>query len=394
MIRAPKSGLLLLILTVHNEVNIFDKNNNLCLYANLTVDFSVAYKGTDNKTANFELPANATTKGSLCEKSSLLKLNFENGHSWSMNLTTDEKSYQANTITFSYNLNDTKLFPNASSQVNPDIKDVGIGTSYSCMSKDTIQSDTVNQTLWNVLIQAFVENNSTSKNGEFTSCIADLSTTTVAPTTHGTNSTTAAPVTNTTSIAPPTTTAPAPTLPAPTTGKYRINSSDTGAGCLLANFGLRIGLWRKYQEMNLEPNKTTASGSCKANSSELVLVSDSMTITLTFTNVTCLFLLQGVFSEANTSLSLWEASLGSSYLCNKEQNYTITGLLTLFTFDLHVQPFGVNKNVFSTAHECSMDDINILIPIIVGAALAGLIVIVVIAYVIGRRKTHVGYQTL
>lgn len=41
-----------------------------------------------------------------------------------------------------------------------------------------------------------------------------------------------------------------------------------------------------------------------------------------------------------------------------------------------------------------MDDINILIPIIVGAALAGLIVIVVIAYVIGRRKTHVGYQTL
>uniref|UniRef100_A0A3Q4ALY5 Uncharacterized protein n=1 Tax=Mola mola TaxID=94237 RepID=A0A3Q4ALY5_MOLML len=376
------------------EVNIFDKNNNLCLYANLTVDFSVAYKGTDNKTqtANFELPANATTKGSLCEKSSLLKLNFENGHSWSMNLTTDEKSYQANTITFSYNLNDTKLFPNASSQgnfytssmrtvtVNPDIKDVGIGTSYSCMSKDTIQSDTVNQTLWNVLIQAFVENNSTSKNGEFTSCIADLSTTTVAPTTHGTNSTTAAPVTNTTSIAPPTTTA------------------DTGAGCLLANFGLRIGLWRA-DEMNLEPNKTTASGSCKANSSELVLVSDSMTITLTFTNDTKKFHLSalnatGNTSFANTSLSLWEASLGSSYLCNKEQNYTITGLLTLFTFDLHVQPFGVNKNVFSTAHECSMDDINILIPIIVGAALAGLIVIVVIAYVIGRRKTHVGYQTL
>lgn len=45
-------------------------------------------------------------------------LNFENGHSWSMNLTTDEKSYQANNITFSYNLSDTKLFPNTSSQGN------------------------------------------------------------------------------------------------------------------------------------------------------------------------------------------------------------------------------------------------------------------------------------
>ena len=48
----------------------------------------------------------------------------------------------------------------------------------------------------------------------------------------------------------------------------------------------------------------------------------------------------------------------------------------------------------SAAHECAMDDSSILIPIIVGAALAGLILIVVIAYMIGRRKTYVGYQTL
>lgn len=47
-----------------------------------------------------------------------------------------------------------------------------------------------------------------------------------------------------------------------------------------------------------------------------------------------------------------------------------------------------------TAHECSMDDVNITIPIIVGAVLVGLILIVVIAYLIGRRKTHAGYQTL
>lgn len=46
------------------------------------------------------------------------------------------------------------------------------------------------------------------------------------------------------------------------------------------------------------------------------------------------------------------------------------------------------------AHECSVDDTSLLIPIIVGAALAVLILIVVIAYVIGRRKTYVGYQTL
>lgn len=47
-----------------------------------------------------------------------------------------------------------------------------------------------------------------------------------------------------------------------------------------------------------------------------------------------------------------------------------------------------------TALECSLDDDSILIPIVVGAALAGLIVIIVVAYIIGRRKSYAGYQTL
>lgn len=57
------------------------------------------------------------------------------------------------------------------------------------------------------------------------------------------------------------------------------------------------------------------------------------------------------FSEGNNSLSLWEASLSSSYMCNKEQNYSINNVLTVFTFNLHVQPFGVKKGLFSTG-EC------------------------------------------
>lgn len=75
-----------------------------------------------------------------------------------------------------------------------------------------------------------------------TSCSADLPTTSVAPTTHATSTTTAAPVTNATSTAPPTTTAPTPTLPPPITGNYSIKPDDNSTECLLANFGLRIGL--------------------------------------------------------------------------------------------------------------------------------------------------------
>ncbi|XP_044060848.1 lysosome-associated membrane glycoprotein 2 isoform X1 [Siniperca chuatsi] len=395
------------------EVNVKDKAGKLCLYANLMVNFSVSYEVAGNKSATveFELPSNSTTDGSECDdRSSTLKLNFGE-HSWSVNFTINGETYQADYITFSYNLSDATVFPNSvlndtlAVTVKPHITDVAKDTCYSCKSKDMIEDISVNQTLWNVLIQAFVSNGSKSEN--ISSCAADLPTTPVAPTTHTTSTTTAAPVTNATSPAPPTTTAPTPTLPTPSTGKYIINSDDNSTACLLATFGLRIGFKQaeKYQEMNLEPNTTTVSGSCGVNSSELVLVSNSMTIMFTFTNDTKKFRLHAlnitgktssgvVFSEANTNLSLWEAAISSSYMCNKEQNYTITSLLTLYTFDLQVQPFGVKKGVFSTAEECQTDAESFLVPIAVGVALLVLILIVLLAYFIGRKRNMAtGYES-
>ncbi|XP_059201824.1 lysosome-associated membrane glycoprotein 2 isoform X1 [Centropristis striata] len=394
------------------EVNVRDKDENLCLYAKLMVNFSVSYEAADNKsaTAEFELPADVTTVGSTCElnTSSTLKLNFGNGHSWSVNFTNAGKVYQADTVTFSYNLGDKTTFPNAASNesktvaVKPKITDVAVDTCYSCQSKDTLESDLVNQTLWNVLIQAFVSNNSTSEN--YTTCAADTPTTPVAPTTHPTSLPTTAPVTNaTTPTAPPTTT-PTPTLPPPTTGKYSFKPDENTTACLMANFGLRISY--KQEEMNFDPNGTSVSGSCGVNSSELVLVStQQMTIKLTFTNDTKKFRLHALnitgktsagvaFSEANTNLSMWQAAVGSSYMCNKEQNYTITNQLTIYTFALQVQPFGVKKGAFSTAEDCQPEAESFLVPIAVGVALLVLILIVLLAYFIGRKRNMAtGYES-
>ncbi|CAI9608348.1 unnamed protein product, partial [Staurois parvus] len=102
----------------------------------------------------------------------------------------------------------------------------------------------------------------------------------------------------------------------------------------------------------------------------------------------------GFSYRTNVNLSLWEASLGNSYLCRKEQLITVSEDLYMNTFEVRVQPFSVHNSTFGTASECHLDDDSILIPIIVGAALSGLIVIIVIAYLIGRRKTYAGYQTL
>ncbi|XP_053734710.1 lysosome-associated membrane glycoprotein 2 isoform X3 [Synchiropus splendidus] len=396
--------LLMVAVGVHQssgvEVKVNDKNGTLCLSASLMVNFSISYETTDKMMAvvEIELPSKVSANDSVCgSNSSVLKLEFESGHSWTMNFITNGKTYEADSIIFSYNLGDSKVFPNSSSNdtlsvtVKPHIIDVDTDTSYSCKSSDMIQAKSVNQTLWNVVIQAFITNGQQSTN--YTSCAAD--TPTAAPT--------KPPVTTPSA---PTTPVPTPTLPDPAVGKYNVTPENSTA-CLLAQFGLRLGikLGGKYEEMNLNSSKVSATGGCNVNSSELVLESDTMNIKMTFTNDTKKFRLHAFeasgttssgakFSDGNSSLSLWEASVGNSYMCNKEQNYTITEDLFVFTFQLQIQPVGVKKGAFSTAQECSLDDTSILIPIIVGAALAALILIVVIAYVIGRRKTYVGYQTL
>jgi len=45
-------------------------------------------------------------------------------------------------------------------------------------------------------------------------------------------------------------------------------------------------------------------------------------------------------------------------------------------------------------NRCNQDEMNMLVPIIVGACLAGLIVIVLIAYFIGRRQSKRGYENV
>nr|XP_046178930.1 lysosome-associated membrane glycoprotein 2 isoform X3 [Oncorhynchus gorbuscha] len=380
------------------EVSVNNTENKLCLYANLMVNFSVAYEVGVNKseTVVLVLPENVTTEGSACDNTtSTLKLSFGDGHSWTVDFTKNNKTYQVDTIIFSYNLNDSSVFPNSTSKetksvtVKSIITNVSVDTYYSCKSADVRTVESVIQTLYDVALQAFVING--SKSDTDTICSADM-TTTVAPTT--TVTTTAAPTST-------------PTLPTPTTGKYSIATDVNSTACLMATFGLQIGYKQgdKEETINLVPNMTEVGGACRANSSDLMLTSDTITIVFMFSNdgkkfqlhalnVTVIPATGAPVVAVNTNMSIWAAAVGSSYMCNKEQTLNVTDTLTLYTFELRVQPFEVNKGEFATAHECSLDDTSILIPIIVGAALAGLILIVVIAYVIGRRKTYVGYQTL
>uniref|UniRef100_A0A8C4QSW2 Uncharacterized protein n=1 Tax=Eptatretus burgeri TaxID=7764 RepID=A0A8C4QSW2_EPTBU len=96
----------------------------------------------------------------------------------------------------------------------------------------------------------------------------------------------------------------------------------------------------------------------------------------------------------NSTLQLFTAKVGNSYLCVDEKTVTLSSGITLHMRNVQLQPFHVNNGKFGTAENCASDIAGLLIPIIVGAVLALLLLIVLIVYVIGRRRSHAGYQAI
>ncbi|KAK1126127.1 hypothetical protein K0M31_004768 [Melipona bicolor] len=114
------------------------------------------------------------------------------------------------------------------------------------------------------------------------------------------------------------------------------------------------------------------------------------------------------FSNAtNTSMTLiheapdFAVKLSNSYRCLKQQMLNLrqdntnetSGYLTISGFQF--QAFKVdNSTVFGLAKDCAFDTPDV-VPIAVGCALAGLVIIVLIAYLIGRRRNQAqGYLSM
>lgn len=216
---------------------------------------------------------------------------------------------------------------------------------------------------------------------------------------------------------PPQTTTPSHKGPAiPAQGVYNVkNENDTV--CLKANMGLQINIsfpsaspnTTVQSIVNINPNETSSSGTCEKEIATLILRSGKNTelnFTFSLNTTNNKYHLNGVsilafwpdmkenFSAHNNSLDYLRASLGFSYMCQSEQILEVSPNFSLNTYLLRVQPFGLTGDQFGSALECLLDEDDLVIPIVVGAALAGLVLVVLLAYLIGRKRSHAGYQTI
>lgn len=385
--------------------------NSTCIKAELSASFSITYNTSSGmSTAQLALPNSTTVdaRSSSCGTdvaAAELVAVFGLGHALGLSFSTNGSTYALAKLSLQYNLSDASAFPQANSSDVVTVistSDLGIwarvNTTYRCVTPDPIQVGATNVTLSDMRLEAYMPGGDLSPTESV--CTADQAVTTVLPT----------------SVAPTTSPTPAPTpTGTPERGNYSININ--GTMCLLAQMGLQLNVSyssksqkKMVQEVvNLHPNQTSASGHCETSSATLVLTQDQNT------NLTFVFTLNSTSNKyhlswlsliaawpdmtdpvlvSNDSLDYLRSTLGRSYMCNSEQTLFVAEGFALNTFRLQVQPFGVTTNQFATAEECQMDQDQMLIPIVVGAALAGLVLIVLIAYLIGRKRSHAGYQTI
>ncbi|XP_068553415.1 lysosome-associated membrane glycoprotein 2 isoform X2 [Anas acuta] len=398
------------------EVDVKDASNVTCLYAQWMMKFLIKYEtnSSDYKNASLDLPSTVTHDGSVCgndTQAALLAVQFGGGHSWSVNFTETNETYQADFIVFTYNTNDAAVFPDAKRKglVTVVVKDsmhpIQLNNVFVCHHTTSFEAENVTQFVWNITMQPFVQNGTIGKTE--TRCHADTPTAapTVVPT--AANVTT----TSTTTSSPAPTTAPKP-VEKPVTGNYSLKSGNKT--CLLATVGLQLNVSQdKPLLININPKTTSTDGTC-GNTSATLKLNDGNSTLIDFTfivnasasvrkfylkevNVTLLNHLNGsvILNADNNNFSKWDAFLGNSYMCRKEQTLEINEDLQVHTFNLWVQPFLVKENKFAIAEECLADsDLNFLIPIVVGIALGFLIILVFISYIIGRRKSRTGYQSV
>ncbi|XP_036313227.1 lysosome-associated membrane glycoprotein 1 isoform X1 [Pipistrellus kuhlii] len=445
---ARRQPLLLLLLAglVYGTSAVFlevkDGNGTACIMANFSAEFVTNYDTqSGSKNSTFTLPPNAEVlNSSSCGKGNAsnpsLMIAFGNGHILTLSFARNATRYSVQMMRFVYNLSDTHIFPNASSQgpkTAESITDImaDINKKYRCVSSNQIHMNNVTVTFIDATIQAYLSTDSFSK--EETRCMQDKPSPTVTPTSAHPSSTPPhpSPTSAHPSSSPPHPTPPHPSPPHPSPtpphpspspvpenpSVHKYNVSGTNGTCLLANMGLQLNVTYKKKDdktmtrvFNINPNNTKAGGSCTTQLVTLELQSENSTF-LAFqfgmNSSSSRFFLKEIqlsmtlpdakeptFKASNNSLRALQATMGNSYKCNAEEHIWVTDAFSVNLFKVWVQAFQVEGDKFGSVEECQLDENNMLIPIAVGGALAGLVLIVLIAYLIGRKRSHAGYQTI
>ncbi|XP_025832664.1 lysosome-associated membrane glycoprotein 1 isoform X2 [Agrilus planipennis] len=258
--------------------------------------------------------------------------------------------------------------------------------------------------------------------------------TTLPPTTK--TSTTAAPTPPPTSTPVPPAPSPSPFPPAnpgdPSTGLWSMHYGDTNSSCVILKAAIQIEF--PYTENNKSsrglvnvPTNATVEGDCKEDDKTLTLMwyykNDTTNTTknsliIEFEESKDKYQVKQIKVNINPKITFadyngtepivliynhthFTTSSSKSYKCDKEQTLNLTENSNVTVGYLHIwhtqfQAFhNSSSQEFESAEDCEPISTSDVVPLAVGCALAALVIIVLVAYLIGRKRAQArGYLSM
>ncbi|GLH04967.1 Lysosome-associated membrane glycoprotein 1, partial [Gryllus bimaculatus] len=244
-------------------------------------------------------------------------------------------------------------------------------------------------------------------------------------TTHKTTTTSTAPTTPSTtapSTEHPTSTTPEPTTTVvpPTKGHFVVK--DGNKTCIIADLAIQVKFVKDNAtwEFDVPANASSNGGICNNETQEQDLAlswddEQGKLFTLNFqfskndtskkfvvSQITLGVPLQNKTLNLTEEEPMFSTSVSKSYRCEKEQEIKLTEEGTNTTYavlkvsKLQLEAFHTSEDEkFSAAEDCAGSSSPDIVPIAVGCALVGLIAIVLIAYLVGRRRSQArGYLSM
>ncbi|XP_066143976.1 lysosome-associated membrane glycoprotein 1-like [Euwallacea fornicatus] len=244
------------------------------------------------------------------------------------------------------------------------------------------------------------------------------STTTSKPTTPSPSTTTISTSTTSSTTAAPTTTTSKPDNN-PAVNDYFGNYTGTEYICLMARIQIQVEVLTKDKTKSTVvnvPKTATSQVSCSSSNNSI----ESLTINWYNNNITFQLLKNSSKFDVefiNTTISLpgsnattyyhkkpeFSVSDKMSYYCTKEQLLNLTGdqsnetLAILHLSHFHYQGFmnTTKTNDYSSVWDCDGANTSDAVPVVVGCVLAVLVVLVLAAYLVGRRRCQArGYLSM
>ncbi|XP_060890529.1 lysosome-associated membrane glycoprotein 3 [Labrus mixtus] len=199
----------------------------------------------------------------------------------------------------------------------------------------------------------------------------------------------------------------------PPIGDYMLKTL-AGIPCIKAKMGVVfIVIENKTRYLSLEPTSVRTTGYCGIKTAVLCLTLPNNAASLQFvfkknktlfsvTKLTahltplppCNGCRNKTYSGVMAHEELFTTATGQSFKCNSETLFLMSSQLNIKLVPLQVQAFTLNKGEFGKDVECWADYNKRVIPIIIGAVVVCIILIVVITFLIVRDRRTEGYNSL